>query len=243
MGNFEEVNPTENRHSEMIRNIKKQNELAKKQYDLREKSLENEIEKYKINNERQKQLDRYNYEQEIQKIEENKRNNDLHHKRENMKINNNFRNNHKYYNDEELGIKNIFIDNMRKEFLRNDIENNKIKLNFVNENYRLNKESMENKRKIENEAERKKKNYDELRKINYLKNHNEILEIDIQEEKDKMEHLENMQNINDNYLLNKLKMDNEHIIKMKDINNDYEIKLNEIERKKMQDGIYFMKNL
>jgi hypothetical protein len=40
MGNFEETNRNEDRHSEMIRNIKKQNELEKKQYDLREKSLE-----------------------------------------------------------------------------------------------------------------------------------------------------------------------------------------------------------
>ena len=53
MGNFEETNRFDNLRREMIQNMKRQNELDKKQIDLQQKALENEIEKYKMEYERQ----------------------------------------------------------------------------------------------------------------------------------------------------------------------------------------------
>ena len=243
MGNFEETNRFDNLRREMIRNMKRQNELDKKQIDLQQKALEDEIEKYKMEYERQIQLDKYNYEQKVKQIDENVRNNDFYHKRESMKIDNDFKNKQKYYNDEKSKINNKFKNNMKKEFLRNDIENNKMKLNFINENYKIKKESIENKIKYKNEAERDKKNYEDIRQIDYLKHQNGLLDIDIQSKKDQIKHLENMKKINDDCLLHKLKTDNEHIIKMKRLKNDYEKKLNEIEREKIKNGIDFIKNL
>jgi len=243
MGNFEETNRFDNLRREMIQNMKRQNELDKKQIDLKQKALENEIEKYKMEYERQIQLDKYNYEQKVKQIDENVRNNDLYHKIESMKIVNDFKNKQKYYNDEKSKINNKFKNNMKKEFLRNDIENNKMKLNFINDNYKIKKESIENKIKYKNEAERDKKNYENIRRIDYLKHQNGLLDIDIQSQKDQIKHLENMKRINDDCLLDKLKTDNEHIIKMKSLKNDYEKKLNEIEREKIKDGIDFIKNL
>ena len=97
-----------------------------------------------------------------------------------MKIDNDFKNKQKYYNDEKLEINDIFKNNIKKEFIRNDIENNKMKINFINDNYKLKKELNENEIKYKNEAERDKKNYEDIRQIDYFKHQNGILEIDIQ---------------------------------------------------------------
>ena len=220
----------------MIRNKHDENE---KKLLIEKLALEHNLEKHKAEIARLARLDDLQYKAEIKKNEAKIRENDQYHERE--KINNeyNFINKQKSLSNEELKINHIHNENILKENNRNDNKNTEMKLDFEKEKYKIKNEEMDIIMKRENEAEKNKQNYENIRKNNENNFQLNCMEIKRKERKDDYEHEENQQNIGNNFLLNKSEIDNNFAIREKELNNEFIIKQRDLNRKENKDKLEY----
>ena len=220
----------------MIRNKHDENE---RKLLIEELALKYNLEKHKAEIERLARLDAYHYDIEKKKIEADIRKNDQFNEREKTKIKNNFINSQKALSNEELKINHIHNENILKENNRNENKNTEMKLEFENEKEKIKNQQMDIIMKRENEAEKNRQNFENVRKNNENNFECNIREINRKARKDNFEHEENMQNINNNYLLNKSEIDNKFILRKEELNNEYDIQKSELLRKENKDKLEY----
>lgn len=220
----------------MIRNKHNENE---RKLLIEELALKYNLEKHKAEIERLARLDAYHYDIEKKKIEADIRKNDQFNEREKTKIKNNFINSQKALSNEELKINHIHNENILKENNRNENKNTEMKLEFENEKEKTKNQQMDIIMKRENEAEKNRQNFENVRKNNENNFECNIREINRKARKDNFEHEENMQNINNNYLLNKSEIDNKFILRKEELNNEYDIQKSELLRKENKDKLEY----
>ena len=220
----------------MIRNKHNENE---RKLLIEELALKYNLEKHKAEIERLARLDAYHYDIEKKKIEADIRKNDQFNEREKTKIKNNFINSQKALSNEELKINHIHNENILKENNRNENKNTEMKLEFENEKYKIKNQQMDIIMQRENEAEKNRQDYENVRKNNENNFEYNIREINRKARKDNFEHEENMQNINNNYLLNKSEIDNKFILRKEELNNEYDIQKSELLRKENKDKLEY----
>ena len=220
----------------MIRNKHNENE---RKLLIEELALKYNLEKHKAEIERLARLDAYHYDIEKKKIEADIRKNDQFNEREKTKIKNNFINSQKALSNEELKINHIHNENILKENNRNENKNTEMKLEFEKEKYKIKNQEMDIIMKRENEAEKNRQDYENVRKNNENNFECNIREINRKARKDNFEYEENMQNINNNYLLNKSEIDNKFILRKEELNNEYDIQKSELLRKENKDKLEY----
>ena len=239
MGNSNRKLQLMNEHEAEMAMIRNKHDENERKLLIEELALKYNLEKFKAEIERLARLDAYHYNIEKKKIEAEIRKNDQYHKREETKIKNNFINSQKALSNEELKINHMHNENILKENNRNENKNTEMKYQFENEKNKIKNQQMDIIMQRDNEAEKNRQDYENVRKNNENNFQCNMNEINRKARKDNFEHEENMQNINNKFILDKSEIDNKFILRKEELNNKYDIKKRKLLRKENKDKLEY----
>lgn len=235
MGSGNERVRINNQHIEELEHIRNQRDIREKELLLKEKIEQFGFEKHKAEIERLANLDRYHFEAEIKKIQAEQRKNDQMHERELKKINNDFLNNQKALANDELSINHKFEVDMLREKNISDNENKRIMADFEIRSGQNRIQHLDILMKRENEAERDRQNYENIRHNNELNFECRMRELNNDRKRNEDINKKELQAINNKFIIDKEKVNNDFLINKNKLDNEKELGIRDINRKEKRD--------